>query len=152
MKSYLFMIGKAACVAHSAKAWIIILAVNNDKDFLYIHPAWKQHASTNMPSLIMHHLLWTLTNQYPLLAGFWQVSKMLTFTTAHPTSSLFLWDKNGASRKAPYETKSTNIVLTTGKSVNKWHYQLRGDIQLNLAWGQFISQTNFLTGLYNYRV
>lgn len=54
---YLFVIHKAVCVVHSAAhspagTWIIILRVNYDKDFLYIHPAWKQYASTNMSAPI----------------------------------------------------------------------------------------------------
>lgn len=103
---YLLVIHKAACVVHSAahspKAWIIILLVNYDKDFLYIHPAWKQHASTNMSALIMHRLLWAFTIRYTL-AGIWQ-ARMFTFITRPPSSS-YLSDTDGESCNAPYKTK-----------------------------------------------
>lgn len=134
--SVLFVLHTTACVvhssAHSPKAWIIILLVNYDKDFLYIHPAWKQHASTNMSLLIIHPLLWVFTIRYPLV-GIWQ-ALMFTFTSPPPPLNklpfFHLWDTDGVSCKA--QKKSSDIVFTTWNCVNKWHYQQQGDMQLSL--------------------
>lgn len=122
--SYLFVMHATACVvrspAHSPKAWITILIVNHDKDFLYVHPI-------NTSALIMHHPLRAFAIRYSL-AGSWQ-AWMFTFTTSPPPLLLLFVRQTEPPAKIHMKPKSTNVVLTSRTPANKWHHQLKVDMQ-----------------------